>query len=79
MTPEILEHVEHLFREKGSDCWWELDIKDLMPPGAFRDAADEYTKVDCVGYLLLGCSVISVSFFVCMLTLLRLWLVCTFV
>jgi isoleucyl-tRNA synthetase len=44
MTPEILEHVEHLFREKGSDCWWELDIKDLMPPGALRDAADDYTK-----------------------------------
>jgi hypothetical protein len=25
-----------LFREKGSDCWWELDIKDLMPPGPMR-------------------------------------------
>jgi hypothetical protein len=29
-----------------------------------------FSYVDCFGYLLLGCSVISVSFIICMLTLL---------
>ena len=36
MNPEILAHVEALFRDKGSDCWWELDIKELMPEGPLR-------------------------------------------
>jgi hypothetical protein len=35
--------------------------------------------VEYFGYLLLGCSVISVSFIICILTLLCLWLVCIFV
>ncbi|XP_047200714.1 isoleucine--tRNA ligase, mitochondrial [Girardinichthys multiradiatus] len=27
-----VSHVAKLFKEKGSDCWWELPIEDLLPP-----------------------------------------------
>jgi len=31
MTPETLSHIEHIFREKGSDSWWELSVEELLP------------------------------------------------
>ena len=32
-----------IFREKGSDSWWELSVADLLPP-KYKDQAEEYTK-----------------------------------
>ena len=31
--PKIIEHVEAVFRERGSDAWYELPAADLLPPG----------------------------------------------
>lgn len=30
---EVFAHIAKLFREKGSSCWYELDVKDLLPEG----------------------------------------------
>ena len=30
---EVFEHIAKLFRERGSNCWYELDVKDLLPKG----------------------------------------------
>ncbi|KAJ1438376.1 tRNA synthetases class I-domain-containing protein [Ochromonadaceae sp. CCMP2298] len=43
MTPETLSHIEQLFRERGSDSWWELETADLLPP-SLRDSAEDYAK-----------------------------------
>ena len=43
MTPETLKHIEGLFRVKGSDAWWELDMQDLLPP-SLKEQAHMYTK-----------------------------------
>lgn len=43
ITEDTLKHVESLFREHGSDVWWERDVKDLLPP-QLSDKADEYSK-----------------------------------
>ena len=32
-TREIMEYLFTLFREKGTDAWFDLDEKDLLPPG----------------------------------------------
>ena len=29
----VFDHISKLFREKGSTCWYELDVKDLLPKG----------------------------------------------
>ena len=29
----VFEHIAKLFEEKGSNCWFELDAKDLLPAG----------------------------------------------
>lgn len=34
MTPETIRAVRDRFAEEGSDAWWRLDAKDLLPPGA---------------------------------------------
>ena len=33
-TEESFKKVEELFRQKGSNAWFDLDVKDLMPDGA---------------------------------------------
>jgi isoleucyl-tRNA synthetase len=53
MTPETLKHIENIFREKGSDAWWEMSIADLMPAGPLRDSADDYTKGECTSLFIL--------------------------
>ena len=30
---EVFDHVEELFRSHGSNIWYELDVKDLLPEG----------------------------------------------
>ena len=43
ITPETIAHIENVFRERGSDAWWELETAELLPP-SFRDRADEYSR-----------------------------------
>ncbi len=31
--PEVIRHVESVFAERGSDAWYELPARDLMPAG----------------------------------------------
>ncbi len=30
---EVFDHIAKLFRQKGSTCWYELDVKELLPKG----------------------------------------------
>ncbi|XP_072221720.1 isoleucine--tRNA ligase, mitochondrial isoform X1 [Leuresthes tenuis] len=31
-----VSHIAKLFKEKGSDCWWELPIETLLPPEVIK-------------------------------------------
>ncbi|XP_063352861.1 isoleucine--tRNA ligase, mitochondrial isoform X1 [Pelmatolapia mariae] len=31
-----VSHIAQLFKEKGSDCWWELPIETLLPPEVLK-------------------------------------------
>jgi len=31
--PAVIAHVETIFRERGSDAWYELPVTELLPPG----------------------------------------------
>jgi len=44
LTQETISHIEAIFREKGSDAWWELPIESLLPEGPLRLQADQYTR-----------------------------------
>ena len=33
LTTRVLDHVERVFAEHGSDAWWQREVSDLMPPG----------------------------------------------
>jgi isoleucyl-tRNA synthetase len=33
LEQDVLLHVSNLFLEHGSDCWYEMDAKDLLPKG----------------------------------------------
>lgn len=33
VSEETIEHVSNLFREHGSNVWFEREAKDLLPPG----------------------------------------------
>ena len=33
-TPETIKKVADIFREKGSNAWWDLDVAELLPEGA---------------------------------------------
>jgi len=33
ITEETIVHVSELFRKHGSNCWFEMDVKDLLPEG----------------------------------------------
>lgn len=33
LEKEVFEHISKLFKEKGSTCWYELDVKELLPNG----------------------------------------------
>ena len=47
LTSEIVQHVQALVAQHGSDCWWELDDDDLLPPAlaarAMREAGLDRT------------------------------------
>lgn len=39
LNTETLDHIEKLFLEHGSDCWWTMDEVDLLPEKYKADAA----------------------------------------
>jgi isoleucyl-tRNA synthetase len=45
--PAVVRHVEDVFAQRGSDAWYELSSRDLLPPG-FRCACggDDFDKDD---------------------------------
>ena len=57
MTAETIAHATAIVAEKGSDAWWQLDLKDLLP-ASFQGQVDELRKgedtmvsVSLAGYL----------------------------
>jgi isoleucyl-tRNA synthetase len=44
-SPDVIRHVEELFAARGSDAWYELSSRELLPPG-FRCAcgSEEFEK-----------------------------------
>ena len=46
ITPETIDHVAKLFREHGSNVWFERDTKDLLPEGFTHPGSPngEFTK-----------------------------------
>ena len=46
VTPESLEKVQNIVKEKGTNAWFDMDVKDLMPNGAkcSKCGCTEFTK-----------------------------------
>ncbi|KAM8914621.1 isoleucine--tRNA ligase, mitochondrial-like isoform 2-T2 [Spinachia spinachia] len=36
INKHIVSHIATLFKEKGSDCWWELPIETLLPDNVLK-------------------------------------------
>jgi isoleucyl-tRNA synthetase len=43
LNDETLTHIERLFSEHGSDCWWKFDESELLPP-SYRTEAGKWKK-----------------------------------
>lgn len=43
LDESTLAHVENLFAEHGSDCWFTMDEKELLP-AEYKDEADKWVK-----------------------------------
>ncbi|OAS83410.1 MULTISPECIES: isoleucine--tRNA ligase [Metabacillus] len=43
ITDETIEHVSNLFRDKGSNIWFELEAKDLLPVGFTHEGSPNGT------------------------------------
>ncbi|CAB9520181.1 Isoleucine--tRNA ligase, mitochondrial (Fragment) [Seminavis robusta] len=43
LNEETLAHIKQLFEEHGSDAWWKMDEKDLLPD-KYKDEADKWKK-----------------------------------
>ncbi|KAM4541296.1 isoleucine--tRNA ligase, mitochondrial isoform 5-T5 [Fundulus diaphanus] len=47
-----VSHIAKLFKEKGSDCWWELPIEALLPPEVLKKSkagpVSDYVRGDDV-------------------------------
>ena len=43
LDDHTLDHIEKLFAEHGSDAWWKLEEKDLLPD-IYKDQADNWKK-----------------------------------
>ena len=45
VTPESIAKISKLFREKGSNAWYDMDVKDLLPAGAKCECGcEDFTK-----------------------------------
>ncbi|XP_071761887.2 isoleucine--tRNA ligase, mitochondrial isoform X2 [Centroberyx gerrardi] len=36
INKHTVSHIANLFKEKGSDCWWELPMETLLPPEVLK-------------------------------------------
>ena len=43
LSEETINHVRDIFREKGSDSWWELSVEELLPE-SYRNNGKTYRK-----------------------------------
>lgn len=43
LDDNTLDHIEKLFAEQGTDVWWKLDEKDLLPD-CYKGEADKWKK-----------------------------------
>lgn len=43
LNQETLEHIQQLFAEHGSDCWWTMEESELLP-ASYKDEADKWRK-----------------------------------
>lgn len=43
LDDHTLDHIKAIFAEHGSDAWWTMDEKDLLP-GEYRDEAEKWKK-----------------------------------
>ncbi|MCS6958701.1 MAG: isoleucine--tRNA ligase [Pseudanabaenaceae cyanobacterium SKYGB_i_bin29] len=43
LNEETIAHIQNIFRERGSDAWWELSVAELLPE-KYRKDADRYRK-----------------------------------
>ncbi|RVE66365.1 hypothetical protein OJAV_G00106640 [Oryzias javanicus] len=48
INKDTVSHIAALFKEKGSDCWWELPMETLLPPHVLQKAkagaASDYVR-----------------------------------
>ncbi|NEQ97102.1 MAG: isoleucine--tRNA ligase [Cyanothece sp. SIO2G6] len=43
MNEETIAHIQAIFREQGSDTWWEMEVADLLPE-AYRNNGRSYRR-----------------------------------
>lgn len=43
MSKATIAHIQSVVAERGTDCWWELPVRDLLPAD-LADQADDYEK-----------------------------------
>jgi isoleucyl-tRNA synthetase len=43
LDEHTLKHIQEIFAEHGSDAWWTMDEKDLLPE-RYKDQADDWKK-----------------------------------
>ncbi|KAL7566625.1 hypothetical protein ACA910_003462 [Epithemia clementina (nom. ined.)] len=43
LNDQTLQHIQQLFAEHGSDCWWTMEERDLLPD-EYKDEADKWKK-----------------------------------
>ncbi|MGK7880654.1 MAG: isoleucine--tRNA ligase, partial [Crocosphaera sp.] len=43
LTEETIKYIQKIFAEKGSDAWWEMSVKELLPE-QYKASAHKYRK-----------------------------------
>ena len=43
LSDDCLQHIEEVIRRQGSDSWWRLPVRELLPP-SIRSLSEEYVK-----------------------------------
>ncbi|GAX16043.1 isoleucyl-tRNA synthetase [Fistulifera solaris] len=43
LNEDTLQHIQELFVKHGSDCWWTMDEKDLLPE-SYKPEAEKWVK-----------------------------------
>uniref|UniRef100_A0A667XBZ8 Isoleucine--tRNA ligase, mitochondrial n=1 Tax=Myripristis murdjan TaxID=586833 RepID=A0A667XBZ8_9TELE len=41
INKHTVSHIAQLFKEKGSDCWWELPVETLLPPEVLKKVSSK--------------------------------------